>query len=65
MFHNIPILQVLFILFLIGLAVWAVNAHTPLSAGWKKLITWVAAILTGIWLLNVFGVWAWLSNVKT
>ncbi len=59
-----PVLQLLVILAIIGVAVWAVNAYLPLTEGWKKLINVVVFVATAFWLLEVFGLLAGVQNVR-
>jgi hypothetical protein len=58
-----PILTVLLVLICIGLLLWAVNKYVPMAASIKNIFNVVAIVLTIIWLLKVFGVFAYLQNV--
>jgi hypothetical protein len=49
------IISLIFILALIGVAMWAINTYLPMAQPWKTLINVVAVILTIFWLLSIFG----------
>ena len=59
-----PILTILLVLVLVGLVVWAVNKYVPMTASFKNIFNVVAVILTIIWLLKVFGVFAYLGHAN-
>lgn len=49
---------VLIDLIIIGLLLWLVNTYIPMQAQIKNILNVVAVILVVIWLLNLFGVFA-------
>jgi hypothetical protein len=62
---GVNLLPVILTLLLVGVVMWLINSYAPISAGWKKLINIVAAIIVVIWLLQVFGVWGYIGSVHT
>lgn len=50
-----PLLQLILILVIIGVLMWAINTYAPLTDGWKKLINIVVMVIVVFWLLGVFG----------
>lgn len=62
---GVPIVPVLIGLVLLAVGMWALNTYVPMSAGWKKLINIVVAVIVVLWLLNVFGVWSYLNTIHT
>lgn len=62
---GVPIVPVVIAIVLIGVAMWAINTYVPMSAGWKKLVNIVVAIIVILWLLNVFGIWSYLNTIHT
>ena len=48
------ILAVLLILFVIGVVVFLINRAPFVDEKFKKIINWVAVILTVIWLISLF-----------
>lgn len=55
-------LQVIFILIVIGVLLWLVNTYIPMDAKIKRIINIVIVVLVVLWLLNIFGVFALLNN---
>lgn len=47
-----------------GLLLYVVLKYIPLDEGVKKIIKIVAIIVLIVWLLQVFGLWGYLFNVK-
>jgi hypothetical protein len=52
-------IALLITLAVIGLLVYLVNTYVPMAAPWKNLFNIIAIVLTVIWLLNVFGIFAY------
>jgi hypothetical protein len=63
--EGINFVKVILILLIVGVLMWAINTYAPLTAGWKKLINVVAAVLVVLWLCSIFGIWDYLSNVHS
>jgi hypothetical protein len=57
-------LGIVITLILIGLALWASNTYIPMQAGIKRIINIVVVICVVLWLLSIFGVFAYMSNVS-
>lgn len=52
-----PILTIVIVLVVTGLALYLVNRYIPMDAKIKMILNWVVVIVLIIWLLKVFGVW--------
>jgi hypothetical protein len=57
-----PLINLIIVLVVIGLILWAVNAYIPMDANIKKILNVVVIIAVVLWLLSVFGV---LGNIST
>lgn len=51
-----PLLNLLFTLIVVGVALWAVNTYVPMDRKIKNILNVVVVIVVVIWLLRVFGV---------
>lgn len=51
-----PVMQLLIVLVVIGVALWLINTYLPMDIKIKKILNVVVVILVILWLLNVFGV---------
>lgn len=50
------IIAVLLILVVIGFVLWLINAKVPMESTMKTILNAVVALLTVLWLLDIFGV---------
>jgi len=57
-----PIINLIIVLAVVGLILWAVNSYIPMQPTIKKILNIVVIIALVIWLLSVFGV---VGNVTT
>lgn len=60
-----PLLTVVLVLLAFGVLLAVINLYGPpyVSPGMLKLINFVVVVACVIWLLKVFGVWAYLSKL--
>jgi hypothetical protein len=58
-----PILTVLLVLIVAGVALWLVNNYIPMDSKIKNLLNIVVVIIVIIWLLKVFGILGSLNNI--
>jgi hypothetical protein len=49
------LLNVVFILIVVGVLLWLVNSYIPMQATIKKILNAVVVIAVVLWLLNIFG----------
>lgn len=59
-----PVVQLIVVLAVIGFLLWLVNNKIPMVEWIKTAINIVVAIAVVIWLLEVFGVWNGISNIR-
>ena len=59
-----PLIHVLFVLVVVGVLLWLVNAYLPMDAKIKKILNIVVVIAVVIWLLSVFGIIGSLSGIR-
>lgn len=50
------LIQLVIILIVIGVALWAINTYIPMQAGIKKILNIVVIVVVILFILNVFGV---------
>ncbi|MFO7684618.1 MAG: Thivi_2564 family membrane protein [Desulfobacterales bacterium] len=51
-----PLIQLVIILVVVGMILWAINSYIPMQPTIKKILNAVVVIGVIIWLLNVFGI---------
>ncbi len=59
-----PILTIIIVIVLVGLALWFVDTYIPMNATIKRILQAVVVLVLIIWLLQVFGVLGSLNNVR-
>lgn len=57
-------IQVVITLIVVGILLWLVNTYVPMDAKIKNLLNIVVVLCVVLWLLNVFGVFAYLGDTS-
>jgi len=60
-----PVIHLIIILALIGLALWAANAYIPMQPTVKRILNVVVIIAVVLWLLSVFGILGSITTIRT
>jgi len=58
-----PILTILLILIAAGVILWLVNSYIPMDGKIKSILNIVVVIFVVVWLLKVFGLFHYLSDI--
>jgi len=61
---SVPLLQIIVSIIVVGVLLWLVNAYIPMEAGIKRLLNIVVICLLVIWLLDIFGLLAFLKTMR-
>jgi hypothetical protein len=59
---QMPLVQVLIALIVVGVLLWLVNTFIPMAGSIKSLLNAVVIIVVVVWLLNVFGLMHYVTN---
>ena len=51
-------------LIVVGVLLWLVNTYIPMDGKIKKVLNIVVMVVVVLWLLNVFGVWGHIHDVR-
>ena len=57
------LLTILLVLIVAGVLLWLVNNYIPMDGKIKQIFNVVVVIVVIVWLLKVFGVFAYLTNI--
>jgi hypothetical protein len=57
-----PIITVILVIVVVGVLLWLINAYIPMEAMIKRILNIVVIVFLVIWLLKVFGLWAYLMQ---
>jgi len=60
---EMPLLQILMVLIVVGVLLWLVNNFIPMAGSIKSILNAVVVIGVVVWLLNVFGLLHSLSRI--
>ncbi|HKR04249.1 MAG TPA: Thivi_2564 family membrane protein [Bacteroidia bacterium] len=58
-----PLISVVIVLIVAGVLLWLVNTYIPMDSKIKKILNIVVVIAVIVWLLKVFGLFHYLTNV--
>jgi hypothetical protein len=61
---NMPLLQIVLTLIVVGVLLWLVNRFIPMAGSIKSILNAVVVICVVLWLLNVFGLFHSLSRIR-
>lgn len=59
-----PLLTIVVTLIVAGILLWLVNTYIPMDGKIKRILNIVVVVVVVLWLLNVFGVWSQLRNIR-
>lgn len=59
-----PILTILVVLIVVGVLLWLINTYIPMDRKIKNILNAVVVIVVVIWLLQAFGVWSSMKNLR-
>jgi len=57
------LLSVLLIIIFVGVLLWAINTYIPMDRKIKNILNIVVVFIVIVWLLKVFGVWAYMMTI--
>lgn len=61
-----PILPIILVLIVIGVALWAFNTYvTAIDPRFKQLINIIVVLCVVVYLLKAFGIWSYLASFHT
>ncbi len=58
------ILGIILAIALVGVVLWLINTYLPMAAPFKKILNIVAVVALVFWLLQAFGILAYLGNAR-
>jgi hypothetical protein len=58
-----PLLQVVMVLIVVGVLLWLVDRFIPMASSIKSILNAVVTIAVVLWLLNVFGLMHYLTDI--
>lgn len=59
-----PLLNIVIVLIVIGVALWLINAYIPMAGSIKAILNAVVVIAVLVWLLKAFGLWSTITSYR-
>jgi hypothetical protein len=59
-----PLINVIIMLVVVGVGLWAINAYVPMDSKIKGILNALIVIVVLIWLLQVFGIMGDLTAIR-
>jgi hypothetical protein len=57
------LITIVIVLIVAGVILWLINAYIPMDHKIKRILNIVVVIVVVIWLLKVFGLFSYLTNI--
>jgi len=58
-----PLLTILLVIIAAGVILWVVNSYIPMQGTLKRILNIVVVVVVIVWLLKVFGLFSYLTNI--
>ena len=58
------LISLVVVLIVVGVLLWLANEYIPMAASIKRILNIVVVIVVVLWLLNVFGLFAGLHDIR-
>ncbi len=62
--RNMSLVTIVITLLVVGVLLWLANTYIPMDGKIKKILNIAVVVVVVFWLLNVFGVWGHVRDVR-
>jgi hypothetical protein len=59
-----PLVNLVFTLIVVGMALWLINRFIPMASSIKSILNVVVVVFVAIWVLQAVGLWAGISSFR-
>ncbi len=59
-----PLIEIVVVLIVVGVLLWLINTYIPMAGPIKSLLNAVVVIVLVVWILQVFGLWHYITNIR-
>jgi hypothetical protein len=59
-----PLIYIVLVLMLVGVALWVINTYIPMAGSIKAILNAVIVVVVCIWVLQAFGIWTDVLNYR-
>ena len=61
---DMPLIYMVLVLIIVGMALWLVNAYIPMAGSIKTILNVVVVIAVCVWVLKAAGLWTDVLNYR-
>jgi hypothetical protein len=61
---NMPLINLVITLIVIGMALWVINRFIPMAGSIKTILNVVVVVAVGVWVLQSTGLWGPISSYR-
>jgi len=61
---KMPLLNIVVVLIVIGVALWLINNYIPMASAIKAILNIVVVVSVGVWLLKAVGLWGSVTSYR-
>ena len=61
---NMPLLNIVIALIVVGVALWMINRYIPMASSIKTILNVVVVVAVCVWVLQVAGLWGQISTFR-
>jgi predicted membrane protein len=62
--ENMPLINVVFVLIVVGVGLWLINRYIPMASSIKTILNIVVVIAVCVWLLQAVGLWGDVTSFR-
>ena len=59
-----PLINLLFALIVVGVALWLINRFIPMASSIKTILNVVVVVAVGVWVLQTVGLWGDITRFR-
>ncbi|MGA2182627.1 MAG: Thivi_2564 family membrane protein [Bryobacteraceae bacterium] len=59
-----PLINIVIVLVVVGIALWLINNYIPMASAIKSILNVVVVVAVAVWVLQAFGLWARVTSYR-
>ncbi len=59
-----PLINLVFVLIVVGVALWLINRYIPMASSIKTILNVVVVVAVGVWVLQAVGLWGDVTHYR-
>jgi len=61
---NMPLIHLVFVLIVVGVALWLINRFIPMASSIKTILNVVVVVAVCVWVLQAVGLWGDVTHYR-